>query len=311
LRPVRVRAFLGPISLLLIGAAIVGCGGTSSSSTAMALSSAPPAKAAKAPAGSHTAVIVLENREFGEVVGAADASYLNRLASQGALAVNDYAITHPSLPNYLAMTGGSTFGISEDCTDCHASGPNLVTQLSGAGVTWRAYMGAMPSPCFSGAEAGEYAKRHKPFMYYPSVASNPSLCARDVPETQLRGDLTHNRLPTFAWISPNLCDDAHSCGFGSADNYLRRVVPPLLAQLGPDGLLAITFDEGTSNAGCCGNASGGRIATILLGPGVRAGTRLHRPYSQYSLLATLEDRFGVPRLRNASSASAFDLNGKS
>jgi hypothetical protein len=256
-------------------------------------------------------VIVLENREFGEVIGAADAPYLNRLASQGALVVNDHAITHPSLPNYLAMTGGSTFGISEDCTDCHASGPNLATQLSGAGVGWRAYMGAMPSPCFSGAEAGEYAKMHNPFMYYPSVASNPSLCSRDVPETQLRGDLDHGRLSAFAWISPNLCEDAHSCGFGSADSYLRQVVPPLLGQLGSDGLLAITFDEGTSNAGCCGNASGGRIATILLGPGVRAGTRLRQSYSQYSLLATIEDRFGLPRLRNARSASALDLTGKS
>jgi phosphatidylinositol-3-phosphatase len=302
---------MGPMALLLLGAAIGGCGGTSSSSTATASNGAPPAKAAKAPTGSHTAVIVLENREFGEVIGAADAPYLNRLTAQGALAVNDFAITHPSLPNYLAMTGGSTFGISEDCTDCHASGPNLATQLSGAGVGWRAYMGAMPSPCFSGAEAGEYAKRHNPFMYYPSVASNPSLCARDVPETQLQADLNHRRLPAFAWISPNLCEDAHSCGFGSADTYLRKVVPPLLAQLGPGGLLAITFDEGTSNAGCCGNASGGHIATILLGPSVRAGARLHRPYSQYSLLATLEDRFGVSRLRNARSASAFDLSGKS
>ncbi len=274
-------------------------------------SSTPPVKAAEALAGSHTAVIVLENREFGEVIGAADAPYLSHLASRGALAVNDYAITHPSLPNYLALTGGSTFGISADCTDCHASGSNLATQLSGAGVDWRAYMGAMPSPCFSGAEAGEYAKRHNPFMYYPSVATNPSLCARDVPETQLRTDLEHRQLPAFAWISPNLCEDAHSCGFGSADSYLRRVVPPLLAQLGPAGLLVITFDEGTSNASCCGNASGGRIATILLGPGVRAGTRLHRPYSQYSLLATVEDRFGVPRLRNARSASALSLTGKS
>lgn len=311
MRPVRPRAFFALVTLLLLVAAIAGCGGTSSSPASSAAGSGLPSKAAKAPAGSHTVLIVLENREFGEVIGAADAPYLNRLASRGALAVNDYAITHPSLPNYLALSGGSTFGISEDCTDCQASGPSLATQLSGAGISWRAYMGAMPSACFRGAEAGEYAKRHNPFMYYPSVASNPSLCARDVPETQLRADLEERRLPAFAWVSPNLCEDAHSCGFGSADAYLRQVVPPLLGRLGPGGLLAITFDEGTTNAGCCGNASGGRIATILLGPGVRAGTRLHRPYSQYSLLATIEDRFGVPRLRNARSAPALDLSGKS
>jgi hypothetical protein len=249
-------------------------------------------------------VIVLENRGFDEVIGAADAPYLNQLASRGALAVNYYAITHPSLPNYLALIAGSTFGIAEDCTDCLASGANLATQLS-AGKSWRAYLGAMPSACYAEAEAGDYVKRHNPFMYFPSVTSRPSLCARDVPEARLVTDLARGRLPAFAWISPDLCDDAHNCAFGSADEYLREVVPGLLDQLGPNGLLAITFDEGTTNAGCCGGAAGGRIATVLLGPQVRRGARLQGVYSQYSLLATIEDRFGVARLRHARTAPAL------
>jgi hypothetical protein len=208
------------------------------------------------------------------------------------------------------MTGGSTFGITEDCADCHAPGPNLATQLSAADVSWRAYMGGMPRPCFRGAEVGDYAKKHNPFMYFPSVASSSSLCARDVPETQLRDDLARRRLPSFTWISPDLCEDAHDCGFGAADAYLRRVVPPLLDQLGPGGLLVVTFDEGTTDAGCCGNASGGRIATILLGPAVRPGTRLRHTYTLYSLLATIEDRFGVSRLRNARSVPALQLGAQ-
>jgi hypothetical protein len=157
---------------------------------------------------------------------------------------------------------------------------------------------------------GDYAKKHNPFMYFPSIVSDPSLCARDVPETQLRLDLAHRHLPAFAWISPDLCEDAHDCAFGAADAYLRRVVPPLLGQLGPAGLLVVTFDEGTTDARCCGSASGGRVATILLGPGVRAGTRLRPTYSPYSLLATIEDRFGVSRLRNARSVPALDLSGQ-
>jgi len=290
---------LGGAAALIVVAALSGCGGEAGSP--------PVSKAARAPAGSHTVVIVLENKELDEVIGATDAAYFNRLAARGALTLDYFAIRHPSLPNYLAMAGGSTFGIGEDCADCHASGPNLATQLSAAGVSWRAYMGGMPNPCFRGAEMGGYAKKHNPFMYFPSVASDPSLCARDVPESQLRADLAHRRLPAFAWISPDLCEDAHDCGFGAADEYLRRAVPPLLGQLGTDGLLVVTFDEGTTDAGCCGNAAGGRIATILLGPAVRAGTRLHRTYTTYSLLATIEDRFGVPRLRNARSAPALDL----
>lgn len=293
-----MRAGLGFVALLAAALMISGCGGSDAATP-------PAARVVQGPPGSHTVLIVLENREFDEVIGAPDAPYLNQLAAQGALAVNYHAITHPSLPNYLALAGGSTFGIDEDCTDCLASGPNLATQLAAAGKSWRAYMGAMPSPCFAGAEAGEYAKRHNPFMYFPSVASDLSLCAHDVPETQLRADLAGGHLPAFAWISPGLCDDAHSCAFGSADRYLRGVVPKLLSALGPDGLLAITFDEGTTNSSCCDGAAGGRIATILLGPRVLKGARLQDAYSQYSLLATIEDRFGIARLRNARTAPAL------
>jgi hypothetical protein len=298
-----MRIGLGFVALLAAVMAIGGCG--ASTATSDSAKPAPFSKVAQVPSPSHTVLIVLENRELDEVIGASDAPYLNQLASQGALAVNYHAITHPSLPNYLALAGGSTFGISEDCTACLASGPNLATQLSAAGKSWRAYMGAMPSPCFAGAEVGDYAKRHNPFMYFPSVTSKPSLCARDVPETQLQPDLAHRHLPAFAWISPDLCDDAHDCGFGSADRYLREIVPQLLGALGPDGLLVITFDEGTTNAGCCGGAAGGRVATVLLGPRVRRGARLRGAYTQYSLLATIEDRFGLARLRHARTAPAL------
>lgn len=301
-----MRSISSPLALVALLVVAGGCGGSGAATPPPSSSSGRPAvKVTRAPRSSHTVVIVLENRELSEVIGASDAPYFNRLASRGALAVDLHAIAHPSLPNYLALAGGSTFGIAEDCTGCLASGPSLATQLAVAGESWRAYMGAMPGPCFKGAEAGDYAKRHNPFMYFPSVTSRPSLCARDVPETQLRTALSEGRLPAFAWISPDLCDDAHNCTFGSADEYLRGVVPRLLGALGPDGLLAITFDEGATSASCCGGAAGGRVATVLLGPRVRQGARLRRPYSLYSLLATIEDRLGLPRLRHARGAPAL------
>lgn len=255
--------------------------------------------------GSHTIVVVLENRELSEVIGAAEGSALGDLAERGALATNYHAIAHPSLPNYLALLGGSSFGIDDDCTDCHASGANLATQLSAAGISWRAYMGGMPGACFRGAEAGEYVKRHNPFMYFPSIVSRPRLCRRVVPETALERALAEHDLPSFAWIGPGLCDDGHSCDFSVADEYLKGLLPRLLAQLGPHGLLIVSFDEGTSDSACCGGADGGRVATILAGPEVRRGVRLPQPYSHYSLLATLEDRFGVPRLRRAGAARSL------
>ncbi len=301
---VRMTAVLAVAAVAIF---LTGCGGGRGTASGRE----PSVALAKQSGPSHTVLIVLENHELSEVIGGSESSTLDELSQAGALAIDYYAVAHPSLPNYLSLTGGSTFGISEDCTDCHARGANLATQLSAAGISWRAYMGSMPQPCFKGAEAGDYAKRHNPFLYFPTIANNPRLCANDVPETELNTELTNHDLPTFSWISPNLCNDAHSCEFGKADEYLGRLAPLLLRQLGPHGLLIITFDEGSSNASCCGNAHGGRVATILVGPEVRRGFRLRAPYSHYSLLATLEDRLHLRRLRNARSATPMAAAFKS
>jgi acid phosphatase len=254
------------------------------------------------PAPSHVVVIVLENREYGEVVGSTEAPFLNLLARNGALATHYYAVAHPSLPNYLALLGGSTFGIADNCTDCMARGPSLASQLSRAGISWRAYMGGLPHRCFAGAAHGSYVKRHNPFMYFPSIAADPDRCAQVVPESRLDADIRRQRLPAFSWLTPDLCDGAHDCELGEADRHLAALVPRILRRLGPHGLLVITFDEGTSDAGCCRQAGGGKVMTALVGPDVRPGTRLSATYDHYSLLAMLEERFGLPRLRHARSA---------
>jgi hypothetical protein len=242
-------------------------------------------------------VIVLENRELPEVIGNPEAPFVNRLAQRGALAVNYYAVTHPSLPNYLALIAGSTFGIAENCSDCLVEGPNLATQLSRAGVSWKAYMGGLPYPCYSGGNSGGYAKRHDPFVYFPSLTAVPKRCARIVPESQLWMDLGTHRLPAFGWLTPDLCRDAHDCRFDAADYYLSQMVPRIMRQLGPHGLLVLTFDEGSSDSG-----GGGWIATVIAGPDVPHGLQIRRVVSHYSLLAALEQRFGLPRLGMAAVA---------
>src|SRR4051794_24370454 len=148
---------------------------------------------------SHVVVIVLENHGYGEVAGNREAHYLNRLARRGALATNYHAVAHPSLPNYLALLGGSTFGIDSDCTECAVRGSNLAGQLARAGIGWRAYMEGMPHACFRGEQAGGYVKRHDPFMYFPSIAADPRRCLDVVPTRRLRAGLKHHSLPAFAW----------------------------------------------------------------------------------------------------------------
>jgi hypothetical protein len=238
----------------------------------------------------------MENEEYGDIVGSHDTPFINRLARRYALARQMYAVTHPSLPNYLALTGGSTFGIDSDCTDCSIRATSLATQLERARIPWRAYMEDLPHPCFTGAGAGDYAKKHDPFVYYRPRTG----CQNVVPLTRLAADERAHALPRFIWITPNLCHDMHDCDPATGDRFLSRLVPPLLAALGRNGLLILTWDEGSSDDGCCRLASGGHIATIVAGPGARAGARFSTPTDHYSTLQTVEDLLGLPRLRGAA-----------
>jgi phosphatidylinositol-3-phosphatase len=249
---------------------------------------------------SHVMVIVMENAEYGEVIHNPAAPYVNALARRFGLAEQSYAIAHPSLPNYLALTSGSTHGIGSDCTGCHVSATNIVDQLERAKISWGAYLEDVPKPCFRGAEAGGYAKKHNPFAYYDDIAGAPSRCGRLVGFGRLSEDLRAGRLPTFTWITPNLCDDGHDCGVAAGDRFLARTVPALMRELGPQGFLVLTWDEGTTDLGCCGAAHGGRVATIIAGPGVRPGARATEPIDHYGVLGTIEGALGLPPLAGAA-----------
>jgi len=241
----------------------------------------------------------MENKEYEDVVGNSAAPYVNRLARRYALATSSFGVGHPSLPDYLALTGGSTHGIDSDCTDCHVGARNIVDQLEAARVTWKAYMEDLPRPCFRGAFSGGYAKKHDPFMYYDDVAGNPRRCRKVVPLARLAGDLRRGRLPTYSFISPNQCHDMHDCGVAQGDRFLADLTPTLLRAVGPRGYVVLTWDEGTSDRGCCGGSRGGRIATIVAGPRVRRGARMRRAIDHYGLLQTIEKTLGLPRLEAA------------
>jgi len=286
------------LAVAALAVALSACGGgrarapvQSTASPVASVSGGPPA---------HVAVILMENEEFGDVVGSHEAPFLNSLAHTYALARSMFAITHPSLPNYLTLTGGSTFGIDSDCTDCSVGATSIVDQLERAGVSWRAYMEDLPHPCFTGAGAGDYAKKRDPFAYYTRITGSPARCNRIVPLSRLAVDERAGALPRYIWITPNLCNDMHDCDVATGDRFLSKLVPPLLDALGPRGVLFITWDEGSSDDGCCRLASGGHVVTIAAGGLARRRARLTAPADHYSLLQTLEDVLGLPRLRGAA-----------
>jgi hypothetical protein len=293
------------VAVLAVALLVAGC---ASATVAGSVQTAPsPRAAAHGGSPPHIAVIVMENHEYNNIVGSRATPFINRLASSYALARQMYATTHPSLPNYLALTGGSTFGINSDCTDCTVHATGLVDQLERAGVSWRAYMEDLPHPCFTGAGASEYAKKHDPFAYYTGVTGNLARCSNIVPLARLYTDERAGTLPRFIWITPNLCHDMHDCDPATGDRFLAHLVPPLLTALGPRGLLFITWDEGTSDDGCCRLASGGHIATIVAGGAARPRARVSTPVDQYSVLQAIEDVLGLPRLRGAACACTPSL----
>jgi len=289
------RAIFGSTVAIAIALFALGCG-SAPAGKPLALSSTLPRSSA-----SHVIVMVMENEEDTSIVGNKAAPYANALIRRYGLATQSFAVSHPSLPNYLALTSGSTHGVSSDCTECSVSAPNLVDQLETAHISWKAYLEDEPSTCFPGAGAGGYAKKHNPFIYYTDVAGSPHRCAHLVDFNALAADLNAGALPTFAWITPNLCDDGHDCGVAGGDRFLARTIPALLGELGPHGFLIVTWDEGSSDSGCCGSAvHGGHVATIVAGPTVRRGARESRPIDHYGVLASVEEALGLPLLGGAA-----------
>ena len=303
-------------AVLLAGIVAAGC---ASGTPGRPGGSIPAPTSASAASGSdpatieHVVVIVMENHEYGRIIGSPQAPYLNRLARRNVLLTHEYAIRHPSLPNYLALTAGSTFKISSDCTSCRVKARNLVDQLEAHGISWRAYMESMPSPCFTGATAGtapnDYAKKHDPFMYYDDIRKRPRRCRQVVPLRRLARNLQAGTLPRFAWITPNECHDMHSCGVATGDTWLKRWVPQLLPALGSNGILLVVFDEGSSNAGCCSIPGGGHVAAIIAGPGAGHGIRIRTALDHYSLLRLIEDAWGLRHLRRAGDAVTPTVTG--
>jgi phosphatidylinositol-3-phosphatase len=248
------------------------------------------------PSFDHAIVIVFENKEANNVIGNADAPTFNAMAKRYAVATRYYGVTHPSLPNYLALVSGSTQGITSDCTSCVVSARNLADTLTAAGKTWKLYAEGLPRAGFTGPFSGRYAKKHVPFLYFRDVAGNRARLARIVPLTALRADLRTRRLPDFAFVVPNMCNSMHDCSVGTGDAWLRAQLPPLLAL--PNTAVFVVFDEGASNA-----RGGGHVAALVLGTAVRSGSRFTAVTGHYGLLRTIEQAWGLPLLGRSARAT--------
>jgi phosphatidylinositol-3-phosphatase len=252
------------------------------------------------PAFEHVVVIVFENKESTSVLGNRAAPTFNAYARRYANLTRYYGVTHPSLPNYLALVSGSTHGITTDCTSCVATGKSLADTIEASGRTWKTYAEGLPSPGFTGPSSGRYAKKHDPFAYFPDVADNPNRRTRIVPLSNLASDLRSGTLPSFSLLVPDLCHSMHDCSVRVGDTWLRRQTPPLLSL--PNSVVFVVFDEGSTSI-----RGGGHTVALALGTAVRPRSRFSRVTGHYGLLRTIEQAWGLPLL--GRSARTVPITG--
>lgn len=300
-RPALRRAPLFPLLALvaaLAGAGLAGCGpanpGVPGSPDVVQL-----------PITGTIYTIVLENHGTGAVLDDPDNVYLRELADRYATGAAYLANVHPSLPNYILMTSGSTGGIGDDGPPSSHSidgDAHLADQLEAGGITWRAYMEDMGAPCAT-EDSGEYAVRHDPFVYYTSITRDPARCSEHVVDfdEHFAADLASNRYQ-FMWITPNVCNDMHDCPTTTSDAWLAEVIPQIMASPGyrEGGAIFLLWDEGDTDATYAWSYVFHRpqniplivVSESLVAPGFVSSTT----YGHDSYLATVEDALGLPRL---------------
>ena len=292
--------------------AVAAVGVAAPSATAGPLATACTGRAGHPATYRHVLVILMENHSAGQIIASPKTPYITRVARACGWASRFHSITHPSLPNYLALASGSTAGITTDCTACRSTGPSIFEQLETGGRSWRAYQESMPSPCLR-ADHGRYVMRHNPPVYFTRLRA--TCPASDVPmgtpaSGALRHALRQNILPAFSFLTPDACHDMHDCPKSAGDAWLKSWLPLVLANTAYQNgevVVFLTFDEG--RGGFVGESChlhptdpSCHVATIVISPYVTPGTVSRTEFTHYSLLRTTENLLGLPLLGHAQQA---------
>jgi hypothetical protein len=265
----------------------------------------------------HILLIIEENQEYPEIIGdTTNAPNINAYAKTYGLATSYDSVTHPSAPNYVALMGGSFFGIQDDnAWQTHKQKqPDLTSQIDAATLSWKGYFQSMPKagykqncspgPCY-------YASKHNGPIYYDSVNGSKAELKKEVPITKLATDLA-GKMPRFSVIVPDLCHDMHggtgSCAndtnaqlIAAGDSYAASLVSDIMAApfwAKGNNAIVLVWDEGSSNQG-----GGGHVPAIVITNNGPRALQDATSYSHYGLLATIQAAFGLGCLQNSCTAT--------
>jgi phosphatidylinositol-3-phosphatase len=269
------------------------------------------------PAGGHVFLVMMENTGYDSLMGDPGAPWINAAAASYGLATNAYGVAHPSQPNYIAITSGSTQGVTSD-GNVDLDVQNLVDQLESHGRTWTDYQQSLDR-CGGdklATSCGDRWRKHDPFVSYVDVQSDPARMARVVDLDRLDADLARGSVADFSFIAPDQCHDMHGhphaapsdpCASDSpgliatGDAFLEDLVGRITGSTAwtGDSVIFITWDESEPTAhadtsGCCGAVpGGGHVVSLVISRLASTPRRSDVAYNHYSILATIEDRWGL------------------
>ena len=261
----------------------------------------------------HVFIIMMENTGYTSLIGNPNAPWINFAAQTYGLATSYFGVSHPSQPNYIAATSGSTNGVAND-NDTTINVTNIVDQIEASGRTWKAYMQSL-SLCNGNLLASScgnqlYERKHDPFVSYQDVQNNPARMANIVDFSQFSTDLANNKVPDYSWISPDQCTDMHGrggpstdpCNFGNVqgliatgDAFLSSTVNEIMNSSAWNGnsIIFITWDESgfpfVDTSGCCdANPGGGHVVMLTISHSDHSARTSSVAYNHYSMLSTIE-----------------------
>jgi hypothetical protein len=261
---------------------------------------------------SHIVVVIEENHAFGQVIGNPDAPFINKLAAQGALFTDAHGVAHPSQPNYLALFSGSTQDTTGDSAvrGTPLRRPNLGAALIAEGYTFAGYSEDLPDVGSLKTTAhGGYARKHNPWSNWQAASPGPNQLAASANQPFKNFPSDFNKLPTVAFVVPNLYNDQHGDGFISNRTLIRDSDDWLKDNIGAyaqwavthNSLLIVTWDEDDND-----DSPANHIPTIMVGAQVKPG-KYDQRIDHYGVLRMIEDFYGLPRA--GASADAAPIGG--
>jgi hypothetical protein len=271
--------------------AMAACAAVRSDAAQGAAPAVPATRSAGVHRYDHVVIVLMENTGYSSIIGnTLEAPYINSLADHGATFSNAHGITHPSQPNYLGLFSGSTQGITGDACPQHFTGvANLGSQLVAAGFSFAGYSEAMPEDGYTGCHAGNYARKHNPWVNFDNVPSTSNRTFAEFPTD-------FAALPTVAIVVPDLCNDLHNCPIATGDAWLKKNLGAYIAWATThNSLFILTWDEDDFT-------EPNQIPMLFAGANL-----IHRDSSRaanhYDVLRTLEDMYGLTALGHAANAT--------